>query len=525
MKTWTDITTTALMGTERTPMKPITGDVDDPLTSALARATSSGDPETALLSAAGLITVYRKVGQIPGVDGVELPTPAPADVLPECSEKAAHVVGVLLAGGANYGEIVVEAVRLLTRSGHRLPHALLPDILAWAGRNKSADVDILPVIDRRGVWLAGQNPEWSFAALPLVDAASIDAAMWTELPSAARRAILVEVGKRDPVEGRRLLMLTWASDSSEERSVQLIPMHEWVTDEDEDFLEMCLDDAGRVRAKAAELLTKLPNSRFVARMTSRADALIKVSYQFGKGHTLDVTLPVDLDASMKRDGMNGGTPADRANQGGQGLRAKWLTQIVSAVPPGHWSARFEMTPEEVVGLVEKSEWAETLLRAMSTAASTHPDQTWTLALTKAMTKRPIAQTAISELAPAIQRLPPEKLEAIILYLLDRTPIGAPSVMRGLLGLYPGEWPSTLARPILGKIGQTLTDFSDHQTLSMATALLRETASHADPALVDDFAALVEHAQSLTTTHWHRQMEQALDIVRLRKELHDAIINA
>jgi len=384
----------------------------------------------------------------------------------------------------------------------------------------------VPVIDRRGVWLAGQNPDWSYAALPIVDAASIDTATWTDIPTAARRVLLSEVGRRDPAEARRLLTLTWATDSAEERSVQLIPMREWATLEDEDFLEACLDDAGRVRAKAAEILTKLPESKFVARMTARADSLLKVSYQFGKGHTLDVDPPADLDASMKRDAIDFGTPAaTRANQNAEGQRALWLSQIVSAVPPAHWSTRFEMTPEEFVGIVEKSDWAEPLLRAISTAAANHVDQPWTLALVKAMTKRPVAQTAISELAPAIKRLPPEKLEAIIVYLLDRTPIGAPSVMRGLLGLYPDTWPSTLATPLLTKIGQTLTDFSDHQTLSLTTTLMQQVAMHMTSSMVDDFAALVAHAQTLVPPVWHRQMDQALDILRLRKELHESITNS
>jgi len=544
MKTWTDITTTALMGTERKPLPSIV-DAGDPLSAALAiivnpqpnttspspipmgEGAGGEGPESALLSAAALITVYRKVGAMPAVADVDLSTPAPPDVHPACSDKAAHVVAVLLAGGASHAEIVVEAVRLLKQGGLRVPHALLPDLLAWAGRNKGVDVDIVPVIDSRGVWLAAQNPDWSFAAQPLIDAAAIDAAAWADIPNVTRRAIIAEVGKRDPAEARRLLTLTWATDSAEERSTQLTSMREWVTPADEEFLEQCLDDrSATVRSAAADLLTRLPDSRYVRRMIDRSRSVLKMDYHFQQGHVLHVTLPTDRDDSMKRDGIQADGGVRGSSNLDTGIRSGWVRQIIAAIPTGHWSSVFGLSPGEFMALAHKSEWSTVLTNGLAQAANRHFDAEWTMGALRYVVEKRSLFDVLKEMGPAINRIPIRDLEPIILDLLARTQVGdTRSVVYWFIGAHRDELPVTLAKPILDKIGQTLSDFSDHQTLSMAITLMRETALKIPPAMVDDFAALVDHAQTLVPPVWHRQMDQALDILRLRKELHESINNS
>ena len=153
-----------------------------------------------------------------------------------------------------------------------------------------------------------------------------------------------------------------------------------LSDADAPFLETLLDDRTKeVRKTAAHLLLFLAGSPLVARMTRRADALLR----FKKGNllrrsTISVMLPDETDPNGARDGL------DTRAFGLQiklGAREILLIQILAAVPLEHWTETYQLSPLALLKAVDKdphkaavatgwamsalrehnSEWAEILL--------------------------------------------------------------------------------------------------------------------------------------------------------------------
>jgi hypothetical protein len=531
MKIWDDITTTALMGTERHPGK-LPAEANSPLDIALARIDKR-DPETVLLAAAGLVTIYRKAGAKCGVSTVELPAPAIPDTLPECSPKAANLLAIVFTNG-EYRELLPEALTLLIDAGKRVSPALLPDLLDLGRQNTSIRDDLMRVIDNRGTWLAGQNPDWSYAALmlpnhaisPMIGGKGVELGEWALAPRAARVAALRALGERDPATARELLRSTWSTESADDRAALLAARIVNLAQEDEDFLEAALDDrSALVRGVAVDLLSRLPESRYVRRMVERARRMVSVRYDFAAGHVLEVNLPRERDAAMIRDGIeaDGSTRQSPPGTTDEGIRSGWLRQIVASIPPSHWSREFDRPPADILDLVDKSDWADVLRRALIQAANRHPDIEWTLALVRALIQNRSATQQLTELAPAIGRLPATEIEPIVLIVLDRAPLGAPGPLRTLLNTYPGRWSPTLTQAVLGKINSTLTQFGDHQTISAVATLIREMALRIPPSLAEEAQAAVAGGPTETNMYWARQIDQAFAILTMRRDLEEAIL--
>src|SRR5258706_42495 len=60
--------------------------------------------------------------------------------------------------------LVPEWLGALSSAGRRAPAALLPDLLELGRTQADLRAAILPALDRRGGWLAAQNPDWSYAS-------------------------------------------------------------------------------------------------------------------------------------------------------------------------------------------------------------------------------------------------------------------------------------------------------------------------------------------------------------------------
>ena len=524
MKIWNDIATTALMGTERSAIKPVVDD-GDPLLSTLAQV-GKGEADSALLATAGIIAVYRKAGVKPAVSTEALPDPADVDTVPECSPRAAHLLSIVFAGG-EFRDLVPETLRLVIQAGQRVPSTLLPNLLDLGRQSTAIREDILGAIGRRGAWLAGHNPDWSYAAggdlsLPFREGPGVGID-WSTAPRAARVGILKTIGRRDPDEARRLLASTWPQEGADDRAALLAARADSLSMEDEDFLETALDDrSAAVRAAAADLLGRLPGSAYVRRMIDRATPLIKVRYKFLAGHVLEVDLPKDLDASMKRDGLDVYTSSQPSVD--EGRRSTWLRQTIAVIPPSHWSSTFDRSPAELFALVMKSEWATLMIGGLRQAIGRFPDDAWTLAILRVFVKNPAYLSNVGDIAPAVGRLPVQDFEPIVLDFVESVPVAAIGPLQNLLGLYPGEWSPRLTQAMFEKIRKSLAEYSDNQTLGAVAAILREVCMRVPPSTVEELAAVVD-GTPLTASYWNRSTEQALSLLRMRKDLRETILES
>ena len=59
-----------------------------------------------------------------------------------------------------------------------------------------------------------------------------------------------------------------------------------------------------------------------------------------------------------------------------GQRQWRLVQVLSNVPPAHWSAKWGADPAAIVAAAVASEHADKLLLAWTLAAARHPDPAW-----------------------------------------------------------------------------------------------------------------------------------------------------
>ena len=131
-----------------------------------------------------------------------------------------------------------------------------------------------------------------------------------------------------------------------------------MTSADEPLLEAALDDRRKpVRDAAVALLTRLPGSRFGARMAARAAPLLRV-----EDDALVVTLPDVPDAAAARDGVPTG-----------GRRSERLLSLLVATPLSTWSL-------EMVALPVRDDLAQIVHSGWIAAAEAQRDAAWARAL-------------------------------------------------------------------------------------------------------------------------------------------------
>src|SRR5690242_2643615 len=79
---------------------------------------------------------------------------------------------------------------------------------------------------------------------------------------------------------------------------------------------------------------------------------------------LAVAPPAEADATMARDGIEPQPPAHRQKLG---TKAWLLLQILGAVPPSHWSERWQVAPADLLQAAAQSEWKAALIEGWRAA--------------------------------------------------------------------------------------------------------------------------------------------------------------
>jgi hypothetical protein len=346
--TWGELVSTALLGTARR----------EPTASApleIVRETA----EEQLLARAAATAVYRRAGARPR-PGPRPLEPAPPETLPLCSPGAALRLAAILGG--DFGAVLDEWLALARARGVRVPEELLPALLA-AGRGREDEV--LSVAGERGRWLARLDERWGWAAG--------DNEAWETGSLEARRTWLRAGRRADPAAARAALEETWTQEDSRTRAALLAELVTGLSTEDEAFLERVLDDRRQeVRAAAADLLGRLPDSQFAQRMTARARPLLCLAR--GLRARLEPQLPEELDAAAARDVVVVKPPK------GTGERTWWLQRILAATPLGVWQHELGRAPGELVRLPVTDNLAAAVHTGWSEAAARQLAPEWAAAL-------------------------------------------------------------------------------------------------------------------------------------------------
>ncbi|HEX6040801.1 DUF5691 domain-containing protein [Longimicrobium sp.] len=493
---WDRVVRAALLGTERqAEIDAATGDAA--LDGAIA-ALADRPAEARLLGTAALLDAWRRAGRRAST------APAPPEPAPRAEEArapsplAARALRQVLAGSTP--ALVAEWMALARNAGVGIPHELLPDVLELGRRKTELRAEVAAALGPRGRWLASLNPDWSYAvALP-----GEPATAWETGTAEERARILRAVRGADPAAGLALVQSTWSADPAKDRAAFVEALATGLSMDDEPFLESALDDRSKqVREAAAGLLPLLPESRLVRRMTDRLAPLLTfrepegmLARLRGSAPKLEVTLPAECDAAMRRDGV------DPKPGYGFGERAWWLHQMIVAVPPAYWTARWGRPAADLLAAARAGEGGQRVVDAWTEAAIRHRDAAWAEARLR-ITAREERLGMVDRLAAV---LPPERLEPLVLERIPGEPVKATLTGWLMLSTAHFPWSPALTRAVLSAVPVPLPPSAYD-----ARELLRTAVPRVHPATA--VAVLREQGDPHQGT-W-------VDQVHLRATLHQA----
>lgn len=462
------------------------------------------DPEASLLTAAAVIGI----GEIGGQKPLQLETnvqACAAESSLQMPERAAGLLKRILMG--EFEALLPEFLQMTAAGGLVAPPETLPSLLGMS-RSELHPL-ILPVIGRRGRWLAEQNPAWAYA----LERETQDA--WELGTLFERAAALERIRASEPGRARQWVQAGWEQDAPEHRAAFIATFEIGLSMEDEPILEACLDDKRKeVREAAKRLLLRLEHSRFVQRIWARAKPLFRLKSKFLGGDKLEVGLPEDLDQQAKRDGIGG--PALRKKMG---EKANALAQMVSNIPPALWSREFGKPPEKLISVAVDCEWKEPVLLGWQLAAQRTRDRDWAEGIvifwaTQAEGQQILDLESINE---SILLMRQEKVEALVnaTIMPPFSELDDKSLLIPLLVNYRHPWTDRMARVVVhcaqrqsGKYGYNLP------------AALPAFALYIPPELAVEFAAGWDEEPKGA---WRENINKFLMILNFRNEIRQSLI--
>ncbi|MEM6400236.1 MAG: DUF5691 domain-containing protein [Cyanobacteria bacterium P01_D01_bin.116] len=457
MNIWQDLVKTAVIGTQRQKLKIVSQDnqLDEVLSS-----LDTDDKEGCLLSAAGTIYLYQKAGQLAVIDNKKTLETCDLDDLPYCSQVSGQHLEIILSGGDT--RALPEWLKLLAETKKVVSPKYLPELLALGKRNNHLRNDILPVLGKRGIWLAAQNPDWNYVRGENTDK------IWKNGSLEAKKNLLKELRQSEPKKGREQLQNIWSKERAQERSILLEALEVSINLDDEPFLEDALDDRSKlVRDVAARLLAQIPESKLVKRMIERVRPLLSLDR-----NGIEVTLPKKCTLEMTQDGID-----ESKYIPSLGEKASLLLQMLAYVPPSIWSIYWNKNPIELINIIENSKWEKLFLEAWTTATVRSQDIAWAEALLKSSVRlyknlNNIDNTIVNFL----RILPCSQVETLTLEVLqqssDKPPFNSASPAFPLLIHTPNIWNEEISREVISSIKSCIENNNQVNNWQFGSALGR-----------------------------------------------------
>ena len=508
--------TTALVGTARQEQADIaTGAPVDTLIAELP----AGEFERRLLLQAGAWATYRQVGEMaPHLD--EIPTPAPDEALPVCSQSIARLLHSMLLG--EHQDVLPTALHYLCEAGLRLPHELLPQALSI--RTRTLQAAVFPVLGERGIWLSQFNPVWSWVKNFLPDSNSTlpdDAeTIWQEGSVGQRCEILRRLRSADADKARAWLEGVWKQEKAEARLELIKTLEVGLSSEDEAFLEKVLDDrAASVKAAVPAMLVRIPTSAFAQRMMSRADAILTNAE--GK---LKLKLPTAFDKTWLRDGI-----VEKPHSG-VGERAWWMMQILGSVPPSHWEEQFGLAPTALIAMAQADKFGASLIEAWSRATQLFGTQTWIEPLwdwwQKQSQKKKTGGTTTSDMrGELVKHMPAQLVESKVQHMMLHISPQENDDWETFLSELPAPWSSEFSESYLHMLRQHVASltlnirnyypYSDPWFSSLETAATQLPSVCFTAALA---AWPLPEDDGWQRQQWQEQLQAFTNTLRIRQRL-------
>jgi hypothetical protein len=369
---------------------------------------------------------------------------------------------------------------------------------------------MLPVLGQRGLWLAAQNPAWSYATAhdQALGSEQIEE-LWQTGKRDARLALLQRLRADAPPRARELLASTWQQEAAKERATFLQVLQTNLSMQDEPWLETVLDDrSSNVRGIAADLLARLPESRLVQRMIERVQPLLTFhkGSMLKKGH-IEVTLPEECTKAMQRDGIEPKPPNKK-----QGEKSWWLQQMLGMIPPSFWCQQWDITPEGLVRMTRKGEWKDTLKTGCKQASLRHLDEAWArawLAIYPSMTHEFIVM------------LPPEEGEKRILRILTTDSFQQADF---LIEHYPHPWSIELSRAVVQAVRRSLAARKENRRTAfrLQELLLTIIPYRIVPTVAQEATAAWKKGEGENWIMHENYLREPLAILQFRHDMLEAL---
>ncbi|MEW9549255.1 DUF5691 domain-containing protein [Nonomuraea sp. NPDC050783] len=446
MSVWEELASAALVGTDRRPYPGV------------------------LLEDAAVEVARRRAGRRPGE--VAPQEAAPEEERPAVSRRAAGRLARIMSG--EHERLLPEWLAAAAATGCRVPPYVLPDLLERGRRDRSIRGFLGVLAGRRGRWLAGHNPAWSY----LLEEPTGET--WELGGAADRRAHLRALRAADPGRARALLESTWERETPDDRAEFVELLAEGLSMDDEPFLEAALDDRRReVRQAAANLLTRLPGSRLARRMADRVRVCVTVA-----GDVITIEAPHECDKAMERDGVRPKAPR------GIGERAWWLQQLIARAPLAVWGH-----PPERLLAMRIPDWDADVKAAWVRAAVLQRDPGWARAM--------FGHDPIADL---LESLPPAEQQELAARFVRGHDLDSQLIM--VLGGVSSPWKEGLATAVLHKIVKVAAT----QPWNLGE-LVKLAGEHIDPALFP-------LAESYSPVE---QIQQVAALLRFRADMHKELL--
>ncbi|EDY20771.1 conserved hypothetical protein [Chthoniobacter flavus Ellin428] len=493
MSAWKDYVTAALLGSGKSALPALPSSLQ-----AALGDTETMDAESRFLTHAGAIALWRRAGWKPLHHETAVVAAESESTAPLSRASMGHL-RAMLAGRCL--SALPEWLGEVARSRRHVPPELLPALLDRARQERVLRSLVISAGGQRALWLAAQNPLWSFGESALPES-------WETGGRDQRLAILRCWRAETPAMARAKVEEVWAAEPADIRTALVAELATNLSEEDTPFLERLLDDRSKEARRAViDLLARLPASPFVARMTARVTPLL----HFTKGGllsraTLEVTLPGDPDAAATRDGLD---PKAFGQQKILGEKAVLLVLMLSAVPLRHWTEAFQQTPEALLKAVQKSEFARALATGWAWAALRQRDATWAEAL---LDGGVAPHGEFLPAKPLLIVLPDAARAVRLAALLREGALTKKDTTRwqeftDLLSTLPGHLPPALARDLLAVLRKECADGLPWHLRSLAESFLLRLP----PAM------LGEAAQG-----WPIDQEGVAPLVEILSFRHDAL---
>lgn len=515
------VSTSALLGTSQKSEQFTADAALGEALSLLEKEKTRLGPEKYLLSVAALLAVYEKAGRRFEKWKAEIPAPAEEEELPCVPLRAALLLKSLVLARR---DLIPEWMELAIENGQRAPEDCIVGLLQLGVENKALRKSISACTGRRGAWLGRFNAEWNYVETRTsqdFDADSVKKDF--EIGGRDERyAALLNAREKNPGLGLELLQSTWKTDSAEDRAYFLRALPQGLSMNDEKFLEtQALDDKRKeVRTKAQELLLSLPASRLAERARQRLFACLQLGDAAESGNvltkflprrmqkSLQIAAPESCDKDMQRDGINPkGHEAARL-----GERAWWLSQMISQVDPRHLREHLKCSPEQLVELINSSQWSAALKRGLFIAVERWVDiELATLILQNELEQPP------EELMSFLSNVQQEKILTTLLesrgFLLVRQTDGYyDSQPVSLLLRLDHSWSEGFSRVILRTVRTHLTQknhfiFMDHIMLHIGNHLSTQVWGNVQ--------------ETWANVHYDTSLEKMISTLNFRCEMREA----